>query len=77
MQTSAHKVSSSTIINSETITDDITQHHLTNKITPTLSHEQSKVSAICSKSITQKPATPKATKENELSRLLTAYGDCV
>ncbi|HYN54824.1 MAG TPA: hypothetical protein VES38_08975 [Methylotenera sp.] len=75
MQATARKVSPSTIVDSEP-TLDITQNHLTHSI-PTSPHEQAKVSAFGSKTATQKPAILKAKKENNLARLLAAYGDCV
>ena len=62
MQATARKVSS----------DDLSQDNLTNKSTSVSPHEQSKLASIDSKAITSK-----TTKENDLSRLLAAYGDCV
>lgn len=73
MQASARKVSPSTIIDSAATLDDLTQNHLTNH-SP---HEQARASAFGSETATQKPAILKAKKENNLARLLAAYGDCV
>ncbi|MEO6117989.1 MAG: hypothetical protein ABIP37_02845 [Methylotenera sp.] len=77
MQATARKVSPSTIIDSAPALDDITQSHLTNHSMPTSLNEQARVSALGSETATQKPAILKAKKENDLARLLAAYGDCV
>lgn len=77
MQASARKVLSSAITDSEPTVSNSPQNHPINKPTTTSSHEQAKLAAVYSKTATQKPAILKAKKENDLARLLAAYGDCV
>lgn len=78
MQVAARKASSSAVIVSEPNIADISQNTLNNQsISTSLSPQTktSKVSVIGAKNSIPKPA--EITKENDLARLLAAYGDCV
>jgi hypothetical protein len=78
MQVAARKASSSAVIVSETNIADISQNTLNNQsisTSPSLQTKTSKVSVIGTKSALTKPV--EITKENDLARLLAAYGDCV
>lgn len=55
--------------------DDITTNHQNNS-TPTSLHDQAKATVHSSKTVAKIPAVFKTT-ENDLARLLSAYGDCV
>ena len=78
MQVVARKTSTSAVIVSETHISDISQKTQSNPLTstaPSLQTKTSKITVIGSKILISKPA--EITKENDLARLLAAYGDCV
>lgn len=78
MQVAARKAPSSTIISPESDIFDVSQNTTNNSpvsTSPPLPLKTSKVTDISAKNPNTKPV--ETAKENDLARLLAAYGDCV